>query len=253
MERDDVQPVEEVLPESPGSDLLQKIPVRRGDEADVDLDHLLAADAGDLPLLEDAKKLHLHPERHLAHLVEKEAPPVGLAELPLLPPVGAGEGPLLVAEELRFEKGLGDRRAVEPDERAILPEAVEMDEPRDHLLARPRFAGDEDRRLRGGDLGGGVEEPGHGGGAADQVPPVEPLAEAFLQEAVLLLQMAVVHRPFQCEAELVEIEWFGQVVVGPLLERLDGRLHGGVGGHDDDGDRRVEGLDLGQAPRGPKP
>ena len=125
-------------------------------------------------------------------------------------------------------------------------EAVEVDESRDHLLARPRFAGDEDRRLRGGDLGRGVQEPGHGGGAPDQVPPVEAVAQTLLQEAVLLLQAAVLHRPLQGQAEFVEIERLRQVVVGPLLERLHGRLHGGVGRHDDDGDRRVEGLDLGQ-------
>ncbi len=156
VERDDVEPVEEVFAEAPGCNLPEQVPVRRGDEPHIDPDHLLAADAGDLPFLEDAEELHLHPERHLAHLVQKEASPVGLAELSLLPPVGPGEGPLLVAEELRFQQGLGDRRAVELDEGALLPEAVEVDEPRDHLLARPRFAGDEDRRLRGGDLGRGV-------------------------------------------------------------------------------------------------
>ena len=121
VERDDIQPVEEVFAETPGCDLRQEIPVRRGDQADIDLDHLLAADAGDLPLLEDAQELHLHPERHLAHLVEKKAPPVGLAELPLPAPVGPGEGPLLVAEEFRFQQGLGDRRAVELDEWPLLP------------------------------------------------------------------------------------------------------------------------------------
>src|SRR5690606_20440412 len=56
----DVEAVEEVLAERALSDELLEIAVGRGDEADVDVDGLDAADALELALLEGAQELHLH-------------------------------------------------------------------------------------------------------------------------------------------------------------------------------------------------
>ena len=44
LDRNDVEPVEEVLAEAPGADLLLEVLVRGGDDADVHADRFLAAD-----------------------------------------------------------------------------------------------------------------------------------------------------------------------------------------------------------------
>jgi hypothetical protein len=61
----------------------------------------------------------LQPRVHLADLVEQERAAVGLFELAQSAGDGAGEGALLVAEQLRFEQVVGNRRAVEGDEAVV--------------------------------------------------------------------------------------------------------------------------------------
>src|SRR5207302_2223621 len=63
-----------------------------------------------------------------------------------------GEGALLVAEQLRLEQRLRERRAVQCDERALRPARPAVDEVRYDLLARPRLPRQEYGRLRRGDF-----------------------------------------------------------------------------------------------------
>ena len=55
--------------------------------------------------------------RHLADLVEEEHAAVGLLDAARLGADGAGERAALVAEQLRLEQLIGQRRAVDRDER----------------------------------------------------------------------------------------------------------------------------------------
>ena len=158
---EDAQTVEEVLAEGALGDAALQIAVRGGDDAGVDLDGAAAADAGDLPLLEDAQELGLGGEGQLADLVEEDGALVGdLEETGLALAVGPGEGAALVAEQLALGKVLGDRAAVDADE--VLPGAggALVDVRRDALLADAGLALDEDD---------GVEL----GGAADDAQEVE--------------------------------------------------------------------------------
>ncbi len=50
---------------------------------------------------------------------------------------------------------------------------------------------------------------------------------------------AVIHGLLHLEAQFVEVQGLGQVLVGPLLHGIDGGLHRGVGGHDDHRDCRL--------------
>jgi len=56
---DDIQPVEEVLPELPGLDLLEQVLVRGRQDAHVDRKRLLAADALELLALQHPQQLDL--------------------------------------------------------------------------------------------------------------------------------------------------------------------------------------------------
>ena len=78
----------------------------------------MPADRAHLALLQHAQQLHLERRRQLADLVEEQRAAVGRPEeagLALV--VGAGEGALLVAEQLALEQRLGQRAAVDGDER----------------------------------------------------------------------------------------------------------------------------------------
>src|SRR6185312_16751986 len=132
---DDVEPEVEVLAEIALARLLLEVAVGGGDEADIDLDRLAAADPVDLALLDGAQQLRLEAGVHLAHLVEQQRPAIRLLELADAPRDGAGEGAFLMAEELRFQKIFRDRRAVDRDEALLGAAALAVDEAGDDLLA----------------------------------------------------------------------------------------------------------------------
>ena len=76
-----------------------------------------AAEPAEAALLQHAQQLDLRRRRHLADLVEEQRAAVGQLEAALPAIGGAGEGALLVAEDLALEQRLGNRRAVDRDER----------------------------------------------------------------------------------------------------------------------------------------
>jgi hypothetical protein len=116
-DRDHVQAVVEVLAEAAGGDLLLEVAVGGGDHPHVDPHRALRADRLDLAVLQHPQHLGLGAGRHVADLVEEDGAAVGGDELAGLPPHGAGEAPLLVAEELGLDELLGDRGAVDLDQR----------------------------------------------------------------------------------------------------------------------------------------
>src|SRR5438105_6386486 len=96
-----------------------QVPGRRRDHAHVGPAHPGTADELKFPLLQHAEELCLHGGAHLAHFVEKQRPTGRLLEPPRPRRDGSGEGALLVAEQLRLEQRLGERRAVQRDERPL--------------------------------------------------------------------------------------------------------------------------------------
>ena len=116
LDRDDVQPVEKVLPELPGFHLLEQVLVRGRQDAHIDRKRLLAPDALELLALQHPQELDLGGLGDLADLVQEHRAAVGLFETAGAAPGGAGKGPLLVAEELAFEQRAGIGRAVDHHE-----------------------------------------------------------------------------------------------------------------------------------------
>ena len=100
-DREDVEPIEQVLAELAVLDLLQKVAVGGRDQPDVDPDGRAAADRIDLAILHGAQQLDLHVERQVADLVEEQRAAMRLDELAGVLLGGAGEGALLVAEQDR--------------------------------------------------------------------------------------------------------------------------------------------------------
>src|SRR5579883_21578 len=144
----DVEAEIEILAEAALAHLLFEVAVRGGEEADVHLDGMRAADAVDLALLDGAQQLRLEARVHLADLVEQQGPAVGLLELADAARDGAGEGALLMPEKLRFEEVLRNRGAIHRDEALLGAPALAVDEAGENLLAGAAFAGEKNACLR---------------------------------------------------------------------------------------------------------
>ena len=117
--RDDVDAVEQVLAERALGHHLRQVPVGRGDDADVGLDLVGAAEPAEPALLQHAQQLHLHERAHLADLVEEDVPFSATSISPFLLVSAPGERAAHVAEQLGLEQRLGQRAAVERDERPV--------------------------------------------------------------------------------------------------------------------------------------
>ena len=186
--------------------------VRRGDQAHVDGDRVLAADALDLLLLDHAQDLGLRLQRHVADLVEEERSAVRLLELPGAPIGRAREGALLVPEELALEEVLGDRGAVDVDERAVGPVAHLVHEPGDELLAGAVLAVDQDAGRRRRDL---LDDRAHlfeAGALPDHAP--RRVGQAVLEGLVLALQPVHLEQVADGQEDPVAVEGLLEEVVG---------------------------------------
>ncbi len=122
------------------------------DEPHVGLPRLVGAEPHDLARLQDAQQLRLHVQRHVADLVEEQRAPVGVLEDALAVALGAGERTAHVAEELVLEQRLALPGGVERHVALLGPLGVLVDRRGDQLLARARFARDQDGDVARGDL-----------------------------------------------------------------------------------------------------
>ncbi|MGB8958488.1 MAG: hypothetical protein WCC00_05705 [Candidatus Aminicenantales bacterium] len=243
IERDDVQAEEEVLPEPPLLDLLPQVLVGRGDDPDVDLGDLARADLLDFTLLEDAQDLGLGPEAHVADLVEKDRAAVGLLELTRLLLRGPGEGPLLVAEELRFDELLRDGGAVDLDEGLAGPQAVGVDRPGDELLAGAALAVDEHGGVGRGDLEDLLPQVLDEGMVADDLVVLLGL---LLEVLALAAEARLLEGVADADKDALAMERLLQKIEGSELGRLDGRLDGPLPRDHDDLRHERPGPELGQ-------
>ena len=147
-----------------------------------------AAEALELALLQHAQQLHLRAEVDVADLVEEERAALGHLEAPLLAGVGAGERALLVAEQLRLDQRVGQRRAAHLDERLLRAQRVVVDGVRDQLLAGARLAADQHGGVGLRDLRHLLVHLPRRPAGADDVREVVALAQLLPQVRVLVEQ-----------------------------------------------------------------
>ena len=150
--REDAQPIVQVVAEGAVGDRLAQIPVRGRNDAHV---HLLGgrrADALEAPFLQDAQQLGLEIERQIADFVEKQRPAMGQLESALARGDRARERAARVAEELAFDQRRRQRRAVDDDQRVAAPRPVHVDRAREQLLARAGLSQEQHSAGGRGDL-----------------------------------------------------------------------------------------------------
>src|SRR6185295_13249209 len=144
MDRKDVEPVEQILPERACGNRFLQVAVRRGQDTDVHGNRVTVADAFDLAILEDTEQCDLGFRGQIADFVEEDRAAVGGFESPQTPLQRARERALLVAKEFRRDERRRDGCAVHPDERASGSVRFLMDGSRDQFLAAAGLTSDED-------------------------------------------------------------------------------------------------------------
>ena len=77
MDRKDVEPVKQILPECSCGDSFLQVAVRRGEDAHVHGNRVAVAHALDLALLKDAQQRDLGFRRQIADFVEEDRAAVG--------------------------------------------------------------------------------------------------------------------------------------------------------------------------------
>ena len=231
LNRDDVQPIVEVLLEPRLGDHLLQIAVGRRDHAHLHALRPLGAERLEFALLQHAQQLRLDGGRHRADLVEEDRSAVGERELPALGHHRAGERAAHVAEELRFEQRLGNRRTVDLDERHVALRAAVMDGARHHLLAGSGLAGDQHRALGLRDELRALNHFLHRAAAADDAVLVEFRAAFADQVLTLRSEALMLERMADQRQQLFDLERLLQVIERAQLHRLDGALHRRVRRH----------------------
>src|SRR5690606_20509528 len=115
---EDVEAVVEVFAETALGDQLRQVAVGGRHDADVRDPRARAAEAQELPFLDDAQQLRLRAGRQLADLVEEQDAARGTFEVARPCLHGTRVRATLCAEQLGLEQRVGYCRAVEADERA---------------------------------------------------------------------------------------------------------------------------------------
>src|SRR3546814_612586 len=98
LQRDDVQPIEQILPEAAFSDFTAEVIVRCSDDAYVDRHRCSRAYGPYFMLFQNSQQLGLRRERHVADFVKKYRAAVGCQKQARAAAIGASERACDVAE-----------------------------------------------------------------------------------------------------------------------------------------------------------
>ncbi len=177
-------------------------------------------------------------------LVQEDGAAVRHFELAAFLRIGAGERPFFVAEELRFQQRLRQRRARYRDEGFRRAVARVMDGARDHLFAGAAFSLDQHRAAQARHLGGQVQDLPHARILADHVVRGVLARQLLAQDRVFPLQVLHLDDAVHQQRDLFRIARLDDVLLRAFLHSGDGGIHGGIGGDDDDGCLRVQPPDL---------
>jgi hypothetical protein len=213
---------------------LQRL-VRRRHQAHIDADRAGRAHGQHLAGFERAEELHLERRVHIAELVEKERPAVGLGEEPGRVAHGAGERPALMAKQRRFEQARRERPAVHGDKRLAGAAAPLVEIPGEHLFAGAGLASNKDRNIGGGSPLAERTGLDKGGGAPEGTAGVaRARGEACFELGHAIFEGEAGRGALQDGEEDVGIHGLCQKIVGAVLDHAE--REGRVGGPGDDDD-----------------
>src|ERR1700688_1704764 len=150
-ERDHAQAEVQVGAKAPRRYFAPELAVGGRDDSNVHLARFGRADAKYLAVLEDAEQLGLEIRAGLSDLVEEQGAARGPLEASRALLDSAGERPLLMTEQLALDHAVGQRLAIDREERTLGAIAPVVKHPGDNFLAGPGLAFDKDRGAGRGD------------------------------------------------------------------------------------------------------
>ena len=157
----DPETVIQVAPEPAFGDFFSEVPIGGRNDARVDASLAVLADAADLVLLENAKELHLHRQRDVAHFIEQQRASLRRFEQTWPIVQRAGKRAASVAEQFTLEQGVGQRAAIHRDERAGRPRRRIVNVSGETFLANAALADDQNDRINFGHAQGDADQLAH--------------------------------------------------------------------------------------------
>src|SRR6185295_7097653 len=224
LDRDDVDSIEEIFAEAAVLHRLLEIDVGGGDQAELGLDRLAAADPLDVALLDRAQQLGLQVAPQSANLVEEQRAVGGELELPELLPVRAGERAALVAEQRALGELARNRGEVDGDERRLRIARFPVDQPREQFLAGAALAENQHRRRELRHLVHQIDDVARDLARADDELALGLIGDLRGEGQDLPVQILALAGVADERSQLVVVEVLGDVVIGAMLHRLYGRL-----------------------------
>ena len=98
-----IDPIEQVLPETPLAHQLTQIGVGGADQTNIDRDRFHRSQTGDMTFLYSRQQFRLHRQGQVTDLVQKERTTGGHLHPSRLRPSGIREGSFLIAEQLTLK------------------------------------------------------------------------------------------------------------------------------------------------------
>src|SRR5437660_6266693 len=125
--------------------------MRCRDQANVDMNGLVAAQPFELLLLQRAQQLGLQLWANVSDFIKEQSAVIGKLETAALLHQGASECALLVSEEFAFHQPGWNGRAIEPYKRPVSSWTVAMNCACNQLFPSARLAAQQNSRSRRGD------------------------------------------------------------------------------------------------------
>src|SRR5579862_2552280 len=142
-----IQPIEEVAAKLLLCHAAFQVPVRRGDQAQVDFYGPRAAQPLKLVVLQNTEKLRLQFQRDLSNFVKEQRPTIGQLEPSNLLCDGPGECALFMSKQLALQQSCGNRGAIQCHERMAAALANAMNGTCQQTFSGPRFSHDHHRSV----------------------------------------------------------------------------------------------------------
>ena len=172
MDRDGVEAVVEVFPESAQLDLLRHVHVGGGYYPYIGFLRFGRTYFEEFSGFQDAQQADLGTERKLGHFIQEDGPSVGFLEITFPRFAGIGERSFFMSEEFGIYRALGYRPAVDGYVAVVFAGAQLVDDFREEFLSRSAFAQYQDAQVRVGNLGGDVYGSVEQGGITDDAEPL---------------------------------------------------------------------------------
>ena len=173
-------------------------------------------------------------------------PPVASTNLPRWRSVAPVKAPFSWPNRIELHEIVGDRAAIDRDERLCLALAAAVDGAGEQFLADAGFAFDQHRNGRGGGLLRRAQHGRHGFAAGDDIGKRQPAFLAVADALQFALQRAGVERVAQADLQTLDADRLDHEILGAGAHRRHHVVDAAMGGLHDDGDVEAGFADFGQ-------